>query len=97
MSDQVSEGGPGGPPGLTARFPDKPNLDPDDTPLGGSALRVQKYPVPREIGICPLRLIAHCFDKDIKTICIGPDCEFWRLDIDEKEKVDNGQCGLINF
>lgn len=64
---------------------------------GGRALRVQKYPVPREIGICPLRLIAHCFDKDIKTICIGPDCEFWRLDIDEKEKVDNGQCGLINF
>jgi hypothetical protein len=60
-------------------------------------VRIQKYPVPREIGICPLRLIAHCFDKDIKTICIGPDCEFWRLDIDEKEKVDNGQCGLINF
>jgi hypothetical protein len=60
-------------------------------------VRIQKYPVPREIGICPLRLVAHCFDKDIKTICIGPDCEFWRLDIDEKEKVDNGQCGLINF
>jgi hypothetical protein len=65
--------------------------------IGGKTVRIQKYPVPREIGICPLRLIAHCFDKDIKTICIGPDCEFWRLDIDEKEKVDNGQCGLINF
>jgi hypothetical protein len=63
----------------------------------GNTVRIEKYPVPREIGICPLRLIAHCFDKDIKTICIGPDCEFWRLDIDEKEKVDNGQCGLINF
>jgi hypothetical protein len=56
-----------------------------------------KYPVPREIGICQLRLLAHCFDKDITPLCIGPDCEFWRHDIDDKEKVDNGQCGLIHF
>ena len=85
-------GGPPGPP-----VPTNLMIWPRHTLVGGKTVRIQKYPVPREIGICPLRLIAHCFDKDIKTICIGPDCEFWRLDIDEKEKVDNGQCGLINF
>jgi hypothetical protein len=41
-----------------------------------------KYPVPREIGICQMRLLAHCFDKDITPLCIGPDCEFWRHEIE---------------
>jgi hypothetical protein len=41
-----------------------------------------RYTVPREIGIRQLRLLAHCFDKDITLLCIGPDCEFWRHEIE---------------